>query len=99
MGYLTQDHISQSGVFRSKIALSVTKLVETAIDSTNPKHAAMARRIIAGGGNAMDTVVKDLTKLLALDDLDLDSTDTEVDTAIAAHLDWLVIKAGVEAVE
>lgn len=88
MGYLTENLVSQSPVFRSKIEMALTKLVDDTLTSTTPKNVEMAKVVMQD----IPRHAKDLATLLALAGMDLDSTDTQIDSGVAANIDWLVAR-------
>ena len=90
MGYLTQDWMAQSSIFQAKIKASLHKLAETKIDDADATLKAMARAIV----QRIELYVPKMAFALALEDLNLDSTDAEVDAGIVANLDFLKAMTG-----
>ena len=88
MGYLTQSLISESTVFKKKIGIALVKKIDTIIQGSNQTLKDMAKVVM----KSMDRFVEEIAKLLALDGLDLDSSDAAIDTAIAGTVDWLTIR-------
>lgn len=90
MGYSTQNLIANSPVFQDKVTMALTSLVNTALNSSNPKHVAMAKVVMQD----VRRFSNDLTKLLAIGGLDLDSNDAAIDAALASNIKWLIAKTG-----
>lgn len=82
MGYLTDNLVARSDVFQSKIQMALTKAIENALGG--PKDA-LAKAVIQD----LPRYAKELAPLFATKALDLDSTDAELDAAVAGNLAWL----------
>lgn len=88
MGYNTQNLIATSQVFQDKVVMALTSMVNTALGSSNSAHVDMAKVVMQD----VRRYAVDMTRLLALDGLDLDSADAAINAGLSANIEWLVAR-------
>ena len=85
MGYLTENLVAESAVFRSKVEMALTKAVNNALGGAQD---AMAKAVM----HDIPRYARELAPLLAIGGLNLDSTDSQIDAGITANIDWLIAR-------
>jgi len=93
MGYLTNKLVAGSTIFQGKVELSLLKLAESKLADPDPVLVKMARSIVQNRGH---DYYQRLATALAIDGLDLDSTDAEIDSGIVANLALLKVMTGAD---
>lgn len=92
-GYATASWMAQNDQLRQRVKLSIQKLAESQLDATQPDRKKMARALLRGNQHQ---ILEDLAIAVCIDDVNLESTDIEIDQAIVANVRLLLVKTGAE---